>query len=172
MAAALRLIQLGYPALSLYLLDTYEGMTGPTEHDRSRTSGFSAAVMLQHASPKSKLVARAPLDEVKKNMASTCYPQHLIHFIKGSVEETVPAQAPKRISLLRLDTDWYVSTKHELTHLFPRISQGGVIIIDDYGDWQGARQATDEYFEKEGIKIFLHRIDHTGRIAVKQSTLP
>jgi len=168
MAAALRLIQLGRLDRSLYLLDTYEGMTGPTVHDRSGTSGFSAAVMLKDAPAKSKLLARAPLEEVRQNMASTHYPQHLIHFVKGPVEQTVPTEAPEQIAVLRLDTDWYASTKHELIHLFPRVTRCGVIIIDDYGDWQGARQATDEYFVETGIRIFLHRIDHTGRIAIKQ----
>ena len=72
-----------------------------------------------------------------------------------------------RIALLRLDTDWYGSTLHELTHLFPLLSKGGVLIIDDYGHWQGARKAVDEYFESLGIVPFLSRIDYTGRIYVK-----
>ena len=56
----------------------------------------------------------------------------------------LPAQAPARIALLRLDTDWYESTYHELVHLFPRLSVGGVLLIDDYGHWQGARRAVDQ----------------------------
>ncbi|HYW73193.1 MAG TPA: TylF/MycF/NovP-related O-methyltransferase, partial [Pyrinomonadaceae bacterium] len=81
--------------------------------------------------------------------------------------ETIPAQAPDQIALLRLDTDWYQSTRHELTHLFPRLAPGGVLIIDDYGHWQGARRAVDEYFETNSVRILLHRIDYTGRIGVK-----
>ena len=72
------------------------------------------------------------------------------------------------LPFLRLDTDWYKSTKHELIHLFPKISKGGVLIIDDYGFWQGAKQAVDEYISENNIKILLNRIDHTGRIAIKQ----
>ena len=68
---------------------------------------------------------------------------------------------------MRLDTDWYESTKHELTHLFPLLSSGGVIIIDDYGHWQGAKKAVDEYFEENNIKILLNRIDYTGRVGIK-----
>ena len=83
------------------------------------------------------------------------------------MEETIPTHIPHAISLLRLDTDWYESTKHELTHLFPLLSPGGVIIIDDYGHWQGAKKAVDEYFEENKIKILLNRIDYTGRIGVK-----
>ena len=69
---------------------------------------------------------------------------------------------------MRLDTDWYESTKHELIHLFPKISKGGVLIIDDYGFWEGARKAVDEYISENNIQILLNRIDNTGRIAIKQ----
>jgi hypothetical protein len=81
---------------------------------------------------------------------------------------TVPARAPERIAFLRLDTDWYESTKHELEHLFPRLVPGGVLIIDDYGHWQGARKAVDEYFAAQTHKPLLHRIDQTGRCVIKR----
>jgi O-methyltransferase len=89
--------------------------------------------------------------------------------IKGRVEDTVPSQAPQEISILRLDTDWYESTRHEMIHLFPRIAIGGVLIIDDYGWWEGARQAIDEYIEEKKIQIFLNRIDYTGRLGIVTS---
>lgn len=76
-------------------------------------------------------------------------------------------QGPATISLLRLDTGWYESTLHELEHLWPRLSVGGMLIIDDYGHWQGAREATDEFFDAMGLPVLLNRIDYTGRIAVK-----
>ena len=74
---------------------------------------------------------------------------------------------PGQIALLRLDTDFYESTRHELVHLFPLLVTGGVLIIDDYGHWEGARKAVDEYMENHKIKILLNRIDYTGRIAIK-----
>jgi hypothetical protein len=83
------------------------------------------------------------------------------------VEDTIPAAAPERIALLRLDTDWYDSTRHELECLYPRLMRGGVLILDDYGHWQGARQAADEYLARHGGKLLLNRIDYTGRVAVK-----
>ena len=99
------------------------------------------------------------------NMASTgCDPTRL-HFHRGMVEQTIPAQAPAQISVLRLDTDWYDSTKHELVHLWPRFSPGGILIIDDYGEFTGARNAVDEYFA--GNPPFLFRIDYSRRMAVK-----
>jgi hypothetical protein len=167
MAAALRLIQLGQPDRAFYLFDTFTGMTTPGGVDRSATTGLSAGSMLKSAPARSKLLALAPIDEVRNNMATTGYPAELIRYVQGPVEETLPDHAPDAIAVLRLDTDWYSSTKHELVHLFPRLSPGGILIIDDYGDWEGARQAVDEYFAKAAIPIFLHRIDHTGRIAVR-----
>jgi hypothetical protein len=100
-------------------------------------------------------------------MASTGIDAGRLHFVKGPVEETIPASVPERIALLRLDTDWYESTRHELIHLFPRLAAGGVLIVDDYGHWRGCRRATDEYFEQTGVHILLHRVDYTGVIGVK-----
>ena len=100
-------------------------------------------------------------------LLNTGYPHDLLHFVRGPVEQTVPAQAPARLALLRLDTDWYESTRHELEHLFPRLAPGGVLMIDDYGHWEGARRAVDEYFASEHPPLLLSRVDYTGRVAVK-----
>jgi hypothetical protein len=105
---------------------------------------------------------------VQRNLAGTGYDLASVKFIKGKVEETIPAHAPARIALLRLDTDWYESTRHELAHLFPRLVPGGVLILDDYGHWQGSRRAVDEYMAEHGIPILLNRVDYTARIAVKR----
>lgn len=104
---------------------------------------------------------------MRANLESTGYPLERMHFIKGKVEDTIPARIPDAIALLRLDTDWYSSTLHELRHLYPRLAKHGILIIDDYGHWQGARQAVDEYFKDAGPGVYLHRIDYTGRILVK-----
>jgi len=102
-------------------------------------------------------------------MASTGYPEDKITLCQGMVEHTLPRQAPECIAILRLDTDWYESTKHELETLYPRLAIGGVLIIDDYGYWAGARKAVDEYFADQ--PILLNRIDRTGRVGIKTSTL-
>ena len=153
----------------LYLFDTFAGMPPPTEVDVDFT-GSRAAERLradQGRIRESNVWAIASLDDVRSNMASIGYPEQLTRFVEGMVEETVPARAPVEIALLRLDTDWYESTKHELVHLFPRISRGGVVIIDDYGYWKGARKAVDEFINESGLIVFLHRIDETGRAFVK-----
>ena len=108
-----------------------------------------------------------PLEEVKAAIDGVGYAKDHIHLVKGRVEETIPHRAPERIALLRLDTDWYESTLHELVHLYPRLSSGGVLLIDDYGHWRGAREATDEYIARNRLKLLLCRIDYTGRIAIK-----
>ena len=99
-------------------------------------------------------------------MLSTGYPAERVHFVKGTVEETLPGQAPDALALLRLDTDWYESTRHELEHLYPRLSPGGVLMLDDYGYWEGAREAVDEFLEQSGERLLLMRMA-SGRLAVK-----
>jgi hypothetical protein len=168
MAIAETLVQAGDVSKNLYLFDTFEGMPPPTNNDVD-LAGTTAANLL-HSSDKEKdesVWCRATLDVVKEALSSTGYPDEKIHFIKGMVEQTIPHFVPDKIALLRLDTDWYESTKHEMEHLFPRLVKGGVLIIDDYGHWQGARKAVDEYLEKNNVRILLNRIDYTGRIAVK-----
>jgi O-methyltransferase len=153
---------------NFWMFDTYSGMTEATDADFSNT-GIKASVELAAArkrevATESHLIAFASLEDVKRNLQLTGYPSERIRFIQGPVEETIPRECPEKIAILRLDTDWYESTRHELEHLYPRLAPGGLLILDDYGYWQGARKAVDEYFAG---KLFLSRIDFTGRIAVK-----
>jgi hypothetical protein len=168
MAAAMTLKLMNSSDRGLHLFDTFDGMTEPGENDISY-KGNMAEDLLKNSmkDENSPIWAYSTLDEVKSNLMSMGYDPQKIHFIKGKVEETIPDRAPEMISLLRLDTDWYESTLHELVHLYPKLSHGGVIIIDDYGHWQGARKATDSYLRDNNIKLFLNRIDYTGRIGVK-----
>jgi O-methyltransferase len=174
MAVARTLLELGRSDVDLYLFDTFEGMPPPTEHDVCWT-GQTAQELLATEGNKaeSKLWARATLDEVRRAIGTIPYPQSRIYFVKGRVEETIPGRAPDRIAILRLDTDWYESTRHELIHLYPRLAPGGVLIIDDYGCWCGARTATDDYFREHGPAPLLVRIDDGGvRLAIKRSPRP
>ena len=170
MAVALALMARGDTSRHLYLYDTYEGMSEPTEADRSHT-GETAAAQLQRTERGQGVWCEAGLDDVQANLWSTGYPREQIHFVQGKVEDTIPGpdgqNIPASIALLRLDTDWYESTKHELLHLYPRLQSRGLLIIDDYGHWQGARQAVDEYFAAGAAAPFLHRVDYTARLAVK-----
>jgi O-methyltransferase len=171
MAVALALKEIGETDRELYLFDTYEEIPDPTSLDVD-ILGRTGSFLHERAKERNKGVPAktASLQEVKQNILSTGYPEDKIHFIKGKVEETIPCSGLSQIALLRLDTDYYESTLHELNHLFPILSIGGALIIDDYGHWQGAKIAVNEYFDKhQQYPIFLHRIDYTGRIAIKCS---
>jgi hypothetical protein len=78
---------------------------------------------------------------------------------KGLVEETLPGSDIGELCLARFDTDYYPSTRIEFEVLYPKLVSGGVIIVDDYGFYQGARRATDEYLAKEARRPLLNRID-------------
>lgn len=166
MAAALTLKSLGDTSRTLYLYDTFEGMSEPTEKDKL-ADGTSAAAILAHHEKGTGYWCYASLQDVTENLRSTGYPADKLVYVKGKVEDTIPARVPDQLAILRLDTDWYESTAHELLHLYPRLSRHGVLIIDDYGHWQGARTAVDEYVEKLSSPLFLSRVDYTGRVAVK-----
>ena len=163
MMAALALLELGDTARDLWLYDTFEGMPAPGEKDVSTHTGQAAAEVYADEEEW----CRSPLDEVRRNVESTGYPVDRIHYVQGKVEETIPGTVPERIALLRLDTDWYDSTWHELVHLYPRLQPHGLLTVDDYGYWEGAREATDAFLAQLGEPLFLSRIDSTGRVAVK-----
>lgn len=147
----------------LWLFDTFTGMPPPTAADVSLRDEPAERLLRTHPS----LRCEADLASVRAAVLATGYPAELVHFVVGRVEETIPAQAPSRIALLRLDTDWYESTRHELEHLFPRVVHGGVLLVDDYGHWRGARRAVDEYLQTHRVPLLLNRIDYSARIGVK-----
>lgn len=166
-AVARTLDRCGVHDRDLYLFDTFQGMTEPTERDRKVTRQDVSAAELMVDSPKdSWLWAVASKEDVLQGLSTLPYPQDRFHLVEGPVEETVPGAAPETIALLRLDTDWYESTRHELEHLYPRLQPGGVLIIDDYGSWQGSKEATDEYVAGLAEPLLLLRAGRS-RIAVK-----
>jgi hypothetical protein len=170
MAMALTLLDEGQSTRDLYLFDTFEGMSEPTDEDRS-AGGATAKELL--AKEYEYYACRSPLDEVRANFAGAGYPVAKTHFVKGKVEDTVPYTGLDQIALLRLDTDWYESTRHELLHLYPLLSPHGPMIVDDYGAWLGARKAVDEFLAARPEEpLFLNALDETGRIAIKPALAP
>jgi hypothetical protein len=156
---------IGDTSRELYLFDTFEGMTPPTDKDLTY-DGRAVADLLERRPRTSKIWAVAGLEDVKQGFADVPYPAEKIHFVQGPVEETLPDQAPDEIAILRLDTDWYESTRHELLTMYDRLVPGGVLIIDDYGSYQGAKQAVDEFIAETGVRLLLSPLG-PGRIAVK-----
>ncbi len=133
--------------------DTFCGMTPPTDIDgKWAKEKFAIRSEIGHMSKKSQMPGKwlaIPADDVKDNLrAFGTFDETKLRFVEGPVEETLldAGNLPEQISLLRLDTDWHSSTKMELETLYPRLSVGGTLIVDDYGHWQGSRIATDEYF--------------------------
>jgi O-methyltransferase len=155
----------------IYAYDTFAGMPKPAEID-DRGQGTTLKTMWEsHRSDRDGDAGsnwmRASLDAVRKRISRLGYPADRLHFVQGLVEQTIPAVIPDRIAILRLDTDFYSSTKHELEHLYPRLCDGGVLIIDDYGAMPGCRIATDEYAAEHGTGWFLHRVDAHVRLTIK-----
>ena len=169
MAMALELKALGISDREIWLYDTFEGMTAPTAHDVEAGTGISAAAMLETTpvADGNNVWCVAGIDDVRTNVLSTGYPSQQFKFIQGDVSQTLKESAPEKIALLRLDTDWYESTKSGLEILYPRLAIGGVCILDDYGHWQGARQAVDEYFARQSHRPYMHPIDYSGRVFTK-----
>ena len=152
---------------NIYAFDTFDGMTTPEEIDVNY-QGYSASNAMEKSKKKENEMnvhCFSSIEMVKTNIL-----QHTsinnIKFVKGPVEQTLLKEEnlPKKISVLRLDTDFYSSTKIELKILYPKLINGGILIVDDYGYWQGARKAVDEYFNEKKI---LHIVDQTCRYIIK-----
>jgi hypothetical protein len=145
-------------------------MPSPGKDDRD-FQGRAASDLMAAEDPKTSYIwARCSLADVEAGLTETGYPLEEITFVVGSVQDTIPLRAPQKIALLRLDTDWFESTYHELIHLWPRLVEGGVLIIDDYGDWAGAKKAVDQYFAEQSLRPLLHRIDGSARVVVKRTS--
>jgi len=169
MAMAYTLLELGITDRELFLYDTFEGMPEPEEVDRGRFGEPAAKSWRKRRDEQGRSTwINHGLEEVRANLALTGYPGPRLHFVKGKVEETLPAAAPPdAIAILRLDTDWYASTKAEFDHLYPKLVRGGIVIIDDYFRWQGARKAADEYVAEHRIPMFWVRVDDASVVGVK-----
>jgi hypothetical protein len=163
MLIAYTLLEEGITDRKIYLYDTFEGMIKPGDKDGEWEK---AEWEKNKVNDQINSWCLSSLEEVQTNMLKTGYPKENIIFIKGKVEQTLPGIIPSQIALLRLDTDWYESTKHELNHLYPLLEKGGILIIDDYGAWPGARKAVDEYFVANS-NVYLNRLDYTGRLLIK-----
>src|SRR5258708_17852902 len=169
MLMASTLLAHGRTDRTIWLYDTFDGVLPPGDDDVQEMSGRRAAEILaeQERTADNPFWGIAPRTQVEHNLQRTGYPMHRFHLVPGDVLATIPREGPEAISLLRLYTDSYASTSHVLQQLYPSLSAGGVLIVDDYGYWRGARTPTDEYFQSIERRPLLHRIDYTGRIGIK-----
>lgn len=162
MLMALTLENLQEKGRKILMYDTFSGMTEPTSEDVIAWNGAGVMERWRKNKFSSWAVGAETVREMVESVVSDTSP---FVFIEGDVENTLDERVPESVSLLRLDTDWYASTAKELEVLYPLLSRGGILQIDDYGHFKGARKAVDEYFLDK--PIFLSRIDYTGRQGIK-----
>jgi hypothetical protein len=143
----------------IYMFDTFSGLTEPGVNDYAAENGPQQynTVELLYNEWKNKQIDNntngwcyTPLQQVNDNLKSTGYPSNKLFYIVGDVRKTLNNNnnIPEKIAILRLDTDWYDSSKIELEKLFPNVVEGGIVIFDDYFFWNGQKVATDEYFSE------------------------
>ena len=154
----------------IYAYDPFEGMPNPGKYDKDLKDVDASSI---YDKKKSEEISWnfSSLEEVKKNISKFKIDTNKdFFFIKGKVENTlrINSNLPNKISLLRLDTDFYNSTKIELEILYPKLVKGGVLIIDDYGHWKGSKKAVDEYFKLDTNFHWFHRIDYASRLLIKK----
>ena len=171
MLIALTLLARGITDRNLVLIDTFEGMTEAGARD-SDVHGIHADDLL--AGSRGDAVAdltraEAGIDQVRTNMAATGYPAARLRIAKADARHDLPKLHTSMIAMLRLDTDFYDSTLAELEQLYPRVSQSAPVIIDDYGHWQGCRDAVETYFEQDPkhARPMMWAVDYTGRVFLK-----
>lgn len=167
MLAASALLHFGDTSRALLLYDTFAGMTEPDDVDVDFDGTDMRSLWAGATSAGNVIGFGGSAQEVKANLLQTGYPEARMNFIVGDVLQTIPANVPSQIALLRLDTDWYKSTLHELSHLYDLIVPNGVLIVDDYGWCRGARKATDEFFARQAFKPMMHRVTESVRLFIK-----
>lgn len=157
----------GAASREFYLYDTFTGMSEPGQEDRHSSGRIHAADLYRKRRKDTHVDwSYSPRENVEALIRTLTPPVLKFHLVEGRVEETIPGTIPQKIALLRLDTDWYASTLHELTHLLPRLQPGGFLMVDDYGSWAGAKQAVDEYFSAQELykRMHLHIVHGHGSV--------
>jgi hypothetical protein len=159
-------------ARHVWLFDTFAGMTAPSPADTTQFSSMSAADRFKEGKGAThNSWCYASLDDVKSNFVRSGADLSGVTFVAGDVSVTLTDESnlPSEISVLRLDTDFYDSTRSEMRTLYPRLTIGGTLLIDDFGHWDGARRAVEEYFAtmQPDRRPLLHFTDYTGRMATK-----
>ena len=161
----------------IYMYDTFRGLTQPSEHDYT----CKDAKLYQMTNDdvyntwktnildnKTNNWCYTSLETVQKRLHSTGYPTHNLLYVVGDVMETLQDKTniPEKIAILRLDTDWYESTKFELEQMYDNVVTGGVIIFDDYYHWDGQRRAVDDFFSKRNIHYTFVNIGNKKTAAI------
>jgi len=151
----------------LILFDTFAGMTEPEDRDVKISRGYTYHEKWKECQKDGYTDwCYGSLDEVKKNLKKTNYRN--VSYVVGDVGKTIKSRVLidlgflDKISILRIDVDFYKPTKHVMEHLFPMVEKGGFVIFDDYYCWEGTRDAVNEYFREAGFnKREIAKIDQS-----------
>lgn len=142
-----------------WFFDSYEGLPEPTEED------YQDGALGHFVRPLPRGSCLGTIEQVSDLLFGRLrFSREEIRLVKGWFQDTVPAQrdAVGPIAVLRLDGDWYESTKIPLDHFFDQITPGGFVIIDDYATCHGSRRATDEFIAERGLPVVLHEDGRGG----------
>jgi O-methyltransferase len=172
-------LQNNLPIRNIYMFDTYEGLTEPGEYDYTSDATLLYKMTREQVYNEWKNNQKndvtngwcyCSLENVKKNVEQSGYPKDKLFYIKGDVCETLlnKENIPDKIAVLRLDTDWYESTKIELEVLYDKVVPGGVIIFDDYFHWDGQRRAVDDFFKNKGINVIVEKVNERVGCIIKK----
>ena len=163
----------------IYMYDTFAGLTQPGNEDYNLINYASGIWNIPEQvlkTWKDKKIneeindwCNCPLEKVKSRLNSTGYSQNKLHYIVGDVLETLKNESniPEKIAILRLDTDWYESSKFELIKLYDNVVDGGLVIFDDYYFWNGQKKATDEFFKERGINLIINKLNEKTGAMIK-----
>jgi hypothetical protein len=143
----------------LWVYDTFQGLPAPTLEDPD-----------YHIAKHFTGTCRGQLEDVTQ-LFDRLSISSFSHCVKGMFQETLPLTEVKAVAVLHVDGDWYDSVLTCLECLWERVTPGGIVQIDDYGHWEGARKAVNEFFASRGISPHLRYVDYTGRQIVKNSPL-
>jgi len=137
----------------VWVADSFEGLPAPDSEK-------------YHFDKDSKLhefkILSVPLEKVKNNFERYELLDSQVRFLKGWFKDTLPKASMQKLAVIRLDADMYGSTTEALNYLYPKLSRGGYIIIDDYEQISACRQAVEDYRISLGINAEIKTIDHTG----------
>lgn len=147
----------------IWLFDSFEGLPEPSEKDGNLAKAYADGKNFGRLRSIGKAVAS--LSSVEELLFSKLgLSKENVSIVKGWFQETLPYYKEEigPIAILRIDADWYESTKLCLEYLYDNVVRGGYVILDDYGCWEGCRRATDEFLEERNSRVELQKIDSTG----------
>lgn len=138
---------------TVWVADSFEGLPKPQEDLYPEDAGD-----IHH---RFKALA-VSIDQVKANFEAYGLLDDQVKFLKGWFRDTLPGAPIEKLAVARLDGDMYESTMDGLENLYPKLSQGGFLIVDDYGAVPACKKAVEDYRSKHGITDPIEKIDQDG----------